>query len=459
MSNVFSRRRPKVFISYRRAPSSLLATLIYEKLKSAKIDAFLDVKSQEGGGLIPQWLREAVDKCDILVCVLANTTLNSDWVRQEIKQAYEKKKILIPVFHEDFIIPSPVSNRYVEALLNNKGVKFFDKQNLHLDQSIQDLIKMIKATTQTAKSTGLSVWETILFAILLIGVLIVSNIILSPYGSVRQFFFPSTPTGGGVGRMTFASDRNGITQVHQMMDIGSYGAGPWEDTANVVFHSWSPDSLQLAFASNIGGNYDIYIMGFDHNPVNLTNDDAYDEYPVWSPDGRHISFGSIRDSNFEIYVIDTDGTNPTRLTDNLFDDYWPTWSPDGEQIAFSSNRDGNNEIYKFNSDGSAAFNLTNHNASDEYPKWSPDGERIAFSSNRDGNNEIYLMSMDGSNPVNLTNNAADDYFPEWSPDGTLIAFVSNRDGNNEIYLMRADGSNLINLTNNGSNDTAPAWRP
>ena len=192
-------------------------------------------------------------------------------------------------------------------------------------------------------------------------------------------------------------------------------------------------------------------------PINLTNHNYDDEYPVWSPNGRRIVFHSDRDGNWEIYVMDADGQNPTNLTNNNSDDRRPVWSRDGRRIAFHSDRDGNWEIYVMDADGQNPTNLTNNNSDDLFPIWSPNGRRIAFHSDRDGNREIYVMDADGQNPTNLTNNNSDDLFPAWSRDGRRIAYLSGGD----LRVMDADGGNkrrvrtLWNNTNQGS----PAWSP
>ena len=102
--------------------------------------------------------------------------------------------------------------------------------------------------------------------------------------------------------------------------------------------AWSPDGNQIAFQSNRDGddNWEIYVMNADGtNPINLTNHPAEDTQPDWSPDGLQIVFSSNRDGdwekdpkdNWEVYVMNADGTNPINLTNNPAWDSSPAWEP------------------------------------------------------------------------------------------------------------------------------------
>ncbi len=217
---------------------------------------------------------------------------------------------------------------------------------------------------------------------------------------------------------------------------------------------------KLAFASDAGGNYDIYVTNADGTGrLQLTTDTADDVDPTWSPDGSRLAFISNRDGNFEIYSMNADGSQQTRLTNTAGNEFDPAWSPNGSQIAFSSDRDGDFEIYTMNADGSRQVNITNSASDDAFPSWSPDSTRIAFDTDRSGNAEIYIVNADGSNPINLTNNAFNDEFPAWSPNGRLIAFASDRFGTFDIFLMNADGSSQRRITRGSEEESYPAWSP
>jgi Tol biopolymer transport system component len=64
-------------------------------------------------------------------------------------------------------------------------------------------------------------------------------------------------------------------------------------------------------------------------PTRLTNNAAGDSSPAWSPDGAKIAFHSDRGGNYQIYVMNADGSGETNLTHNNsgFDGY-PAWSPE-----------------------------------------------------------------------------------------------------------------------------------
>ncbi len=271
---------------------------------------------------------------------------------------------------------------------------------------------------------------------------------------------PVPESAGAVGQIAFSSDRGGNWDVYVTNADASVLNHVTYDAVAEGAPSWSPDGLRITYHTYRDGNWEIYVINADSSGKRrLTDNDANDEHPSWSPDGQRIVFHSYRDGNAEVYAMNVDGSGVTRLTDNAASDWGPVWSPDGRRIAFASDREGNWDIYVMNADGSSVTQLTDNAAHDGEPSWSPDGSRITFASDRDGEAEIYVMNEDGSGVTRLTDNTSRDWYPVWSPDGRHIAFVSGRHGNDEIYVMNADGSGVIRLTDNEVTDWEPSWGP
>ena len=237
---------------------------------------------------------------------------------------------------------------------------------------------------------------------------------------------------------------------------------------------WSPDGLQIAFAAEKNGNWDIFYMNADGtNIIRLTTHPAEDVYPSWSPDGSMIAFNSERSGSSQIWrtnVTDGDGketwgynlTQMTQDTSHQRVNNFHSWSPNGLWLAFEADRDRDDpEIYLANAvDGSNQQRLTFTRALDEVPSWSPDSKQILFSSDMHGepqsrNYDIYIMNIDGSNQRRITKTDGAASYPSMSPDGSKIVFDLSTQETSEIYVINKDGTNPVCL-GKGSN---PAWSP
>jgi len=210
----------------------------------------------------------------------------------------------------------------------------------------------------------------------------------------------------------------------------------------------------------------------------LTDCTAQDEGPAWSPDGTRIAFWSNRGGGFNIWVMNADGTGMTRVTSGR-DDSAPAWSPDGTEIAFAGAPDmGRGEdIFVVRADGTGLTRLTDDPAYEENPAWSPDGTLIAFarSENADFAWDVWVMNADGTAQRRLTDWEGWDDDPVWSPDGSQITFASDRGftpqqrRENErngavalgaVYVMNVDGSGIRRLTSDQFDVAYPAsWSP
>jgi hypothetical protein len=140
-------RRARVFLSYQREASSGWAHHFRDKLEGQHaLSVFVDTLAKDGAPRIPDRLREEIERCDVFVCLLAPSTLSSDWVRQEIRIAVEKGKPMVPVFHEEFKITDDriAGDPNVEALLAYDAVHLLDRRNIHVEHTITELAERIR---------------------------------------------------------------------------------------------------------------------------------------------------------------------------------------------------------------------------------------------------------------------------------------------------------------------------
>jgi serine/threonine protein kinase len=141
-------RNPHVFFSYRRGIASGWATHFAEKLQSSGIDVYLDAKRRDNATQFPSWMEDKIRQCDVFVCFLEKTTLESSWVRREIELAYRDKKPMIPIIFEDFNVSDHTSesDAAVQRLLTFSGVTLLNDRNLYTREAIEDLATMIKGS-------------------------------------------------------------------------------------------------------------------------------------------------------------------------------------------------------------------------------------------------------------------------------------------------------------------------
>ena len=169
-----------------------------------------------------------------------------------------------------------------------------------------------------------------------------------------------------------------------------------------------------------------------------------DPYFVHVGDGVYIPHrvAEMRRHSFEIAISNIDGTDPKRLTENNAFDNYPVWSPDGGRIAFISKRSTNRfasppKLYTMAADGSDVRLLYSEPAGS--PVWSPDGRHIAFV----GVGGVHTVRPDGSD---LTTISATRSGPAWSPDGRRLALVAPDGDGAALYTFAYDGSDPVRVT-------------
>ena len=113
--------------------------------------------------------------------------------------------------------------------------------------------------------------------------------------------------------------------------------------------------------------------------------------PSWSPDGTRLAFASDISGNYDLWLMDWDGSNLTQLTSSPDNEFEPTWSPDGRWIAFTSDQAGNRDIWIISSAGGQKIELTTSTAYEGGASWAENGYIYYHSNCRGGNWDIWRI--------------------------------------------------------------------
>lgn len=268
------------------------------------------------------------------------------------------------------------------------------------------------------------------------------------------------------GAVAFTVRSNGQT------DIFGVGVGDSRSPIRLTNHAlmerdpaWSPDGRKLAYASNKGGNWDLYIYDLVSGVTEpMTLDLSFQGNPSWSPDGFWLVYESYQGNNLDIYVLAVDGSRPPeRLpASSPSADFSPAWSADGRHIAFTSWMDGaSQDIYVFSLDTFETINLTQTpDRNEDFAAWypvadSPNAGLITYSAMDNGLEKVFVKSItDPDAPAQVIGVGRE---PSWAPNGvSIIAAVDSRDATHlTVYPYNSDGVPLIINAPVGA--TSPVW--
>jgi len=187
----------------------------------------------------------------------------------------------------------------------------------------------------------------------------------------------------------------------------------------------SPSAKRAVFAAR----GDLFTVPAENgDPRNLTQTPgARERDPAWSPDGKWVAYLSDQGGEYEIWVIGSDGKTPARQVTKgggTFR-YAPHWSPDSKKLAFS---DKTMTLWWCDV---ATGKLSKVDKSEwgeiQDFRWAPDSRWIAYSMPlATGFDRLMLASTEGGAPTAVTDGMTDDVSPAFDPEGKYLYFISRR---------------------------------
>ena len=155
----------------------------------------------------------------------------------------------------------------------------------------------------------------------------------------------------------------------------------------------------------------------------VTFDDGLQIGATWSPDGRFLAYSSDRGGKFDIWVQQVSGGDPVPVTKGPGHNWQPDWSPDGKYIAYRS-EEGDGGLYIVPALGGAGLERKIASLG-YYPRWSPDSSQILFQSVGSGLGcEFYVVGLDGIPPRVVQRDLTNRIWAKsaaWHPDGKRIS--------------------------------------
>jgi Tol biopolymer transport system component len=177
------------------------------------------------------------------------------------------------------------------------------------------------------------------------------------------------------------------------------------DTGLQFGATWSPDGRFIAYSSDRGGKFDIWVQPVSGgDAVQVTHGNGHNWQPDWSPDGKQIAFRSEREDG-GLFVVPVLGGHEQQISSFGFR---PRWSPPGSQILFRRSflPVGVMELYVVGLDGAtprrvlAEFFNQHPDLSGGDTVWHPDGKRVSvWQCGRSGAKGLWTVPLAGGSPI------------------------------------------------------------
>ncbi|HJV71653.1 S41 family peptidase [Ideonella sp.] len=230
--------------------------------------------------------------------------------------------------------------------------------------------------------------------------------------------------------------------------------GPLANPLWLRYSAISPDGQQIAFAFQ--GN--VFVVPASGGVARLLVGNGHHSFsPVWSADGRRIAYASDVYGNFDVFVVDAQGGPSRRLTTHSAPELPLSFTPDGQEVLFSAQRmdarsnllfpsKSAGELYKVPVDGgkrptqvfstpAMAGQFNGAGTQLVYEDWK--GYESAWRKHHVSPvaRDIWLYDAKTGQHRKLTSFGGEDRNPVWSPDEQAVYYLSEKSGSFNVWKM------------------------
>jgi len=201
---------------------------------------------------------------------------------------------------------------------------------------------------------------------------------------------------------------------------------------------------------------DLWIVSTAGQWTQLTSGSAWDREPAWSTDGTSVVYASDKGGNFDIWRVAVGpggpAGEPQRVTRSPLPEGEPAAASDG-RVFFVRGRLGAAELWVHQPDG-IETRVTKDHAIERWPTVSSDGARLAYVSISDANRRLRVRALDSGRDTTVLTDARIEH-PAWSPTGDRLSFTASG-ARGAVYVTSLDGryTNLVSARHAES-----AWNP
>ncbi len=224
----------------------------------------------------------------------------------------------------------------------------------------------------------------------------------------------------------------------------------FDEINQAQFFSLSPGEDRIAYSAGPNERLHIFVMPIGGGqPVQVTNDEASDEYPFWLGDGKRIIYSSKRDGIFQTCIAYLDEHKTEQINLGISDTLIRDVAPDGGKILFAQSRE-ESDLWQVRIDDKNETQITSDLVIELWPDVSSDGKSIVFQSTTESKHllegSLLIRSIDEKQQTKIASNG---FSPMFSPDGRKVAFLRDADNFINLWITGRNGADERQLTTEG----------